>query len=108
MSELRSLKKYSWLVSGFVALVIGVAGLSVQDFTWLPSRYQNYIVMIIGICGVIAKVFVENARVTRAEARVYEEFKDEALSDKDIEDCLDEYNDGLNPEYKEMMNDGRE
>ena len=101
MSSLRSLKRYSWLVSGLVALVIGVAGLSVSDFTWLPSEYQNYVVMIIGICGVIAKVFVENARVTRAEELVHEEYRDEALSDSDIEDCIDEYTKGeLNGEYQ--------
>lgn len=98
---MRSLKRYSWLASGLVACAIAIAGLNVQDFTWLPVEYQNYIVMIIGVCGVIAKVFVENARVTRAENLVYEEFKSEALSDEDIDDCLSEYEQGLNQEYKE-------
>lgn len=102
MSELRSLKRYSWLFSVFVALVIGVAGLSVQDFSWLPSRYQNYVVMLIGICGVVAKVFVENARVSRAEARVYAEFRGNGVSG-------DEYSDGLNPEYNDgVVGDERE
>ncbi len=89
------------MFSGFVALVIGVAGLSVQDFSWLPSQYQNYVVMLIGICGVIAKVFVENARVSRAEDLVYAEFKDKGVSG-------DEYSDGLNPEYNGVMSDDRE
>lgn len=90
------------MFSGFVALVIGVAGLSVQDFSWLPSRYHSYVVMLIGICGVVAKVFVENARVSRAEDLVYAEFKEHGVSG-------DEYSDGLNPEYNDgVMSDDRE
>lgn len=77
MSDLRSLKKYSWLFSGVVAVIITVAGLSVSDFSWLPSEYQNYVVMIIGVCGVLAKVFVENARVTRAEELVHLEYQED-------------------------------
>lgn len=81
MSSLRSLKKYSWLVSGLVAVVITVAGLSVSDFSWLPVQYQNYVVMCIGVCGVLAKVFVENARVTRAEELVHLEYQEDNVCD---------------------------
>ena len=88
MSGLVSLKKFSWFFSGLVALVIAVAGLSVSDFAWLPVQYQKYVVMVIGVSGVLAKVFVENARVTRAEELVHEEYRMEALSDVDIEDCI--------------------
>ena len=77
MSDLRSLKRYSWFFSGLVAVVITVAGLSVSDFSWLPVQYQNYVVMLIGVCGVLAKVFVENARVTRAEELVHLEYQED-------------------------------
>ena len=96
---LVSLKKYSWLFSGVVAVIITVAGLSVSDFSWLPVQYQNYIVMIIGVCGVLAKVFVENARVTRAEELVHEEYRVEALSNDDINDCISHDEQILNDEY---------
>lgn len=74
MSDLRSLKKYSWLVSGLVMLVTGVSALTLADFTWLPVEYQRYVVMVIGVCGVFVKIFVENARVTRAEELVVQEY----------------------------------
>ena len=90
MSSLKSLKRYSWIASGIVAVIIAIAGLSVSDFTWLPSEYQNYVVMIIGVCGTLAKVFVENARVTRAE-----ELRDEA---NQIQLAVNP-TDGINPEY---------
>ena len=101
MSGLKSLKKYSWLVSGLVMVIIGVGGLTVSDFQWLPVEYQKYVVMIIGICGVFVKIFVENARVTRAENIIIDDFTQEALSNTDIEDCIDEYTEGeLNSEYQ--------
>ena len=100
MSDLRSLKKYSWLVSGLVAVVITVAGLSVSDFSWLPSEYQNYVVMIIGVCGVLAKVFVENARVTRAEELVHEKYADTT-------ECIHHDDTILNDEYV-VSDDGNE
>lgn len=78
---MESLKHYSWLVSGVVAVVIGVAGLSVSDFSWLPAQYQKYVVMIIGIAGVLVKVFVENARVTRAEELVHLEYQEDTVCD---------------------------
>ena len=87
---LVSFKKYSWFASIVVMVVIGVAGLTVQDFSWLPSQYQNYVVMLIGICGVFAKIFVENSRVSRAEDLVHEEYRREALSDDDIRECINE------------------
>lgn len=55
-------------------LVTGLSALTVADFQWLPVEYQKYVVMIIGICGVLVKIFVENARVTRAEELVVQEY----------------------------------
>lgn len=101
MSGLRSFKHYSWLASGLVMLLTGLSALTLADFQWLPVEYQKYVVMVIGVSGVFVKVFVENARVSRAEAIVVDDFTNEALSDTDIEDCIDEYTEGeLNSEYK--------
>lgn len=74
MSDLRSLKKYSWLISGLVMLITGVSALTVADFQWLPVEYQKYVVMLIGVCGVFVKIFVENARVSRAEELIIEDY----------------------------------
>ena len=85
LSDLRSLKKYSWLVSGLVMLITGISALTVSDFSWLPVEYQKYVVMCIGVCGVFVKVFVENARVTRAEelvVREYNDYTDPVLNDE--------------------------
>lgn len=99
---MESLKHYSWLVSGVVAVVIGVAGLSVSDFSWLPVQYQKYVVMVIGIAGVLVKVFVENARVVRAEDLVHEEYAN------DTNACITHDDTILNDEYTVVSDDGNE
>lgn len=99
---MESLKHYSWLVSGLVAVVIGVAGLSVSDFSWLPVQYQKYVVMIIGIAGVLMKVFVENARVVRAEDLIHEEYA------QNTKDCITHDDTILNDEYTVVSDDGNE
>ena len=97
---MESLKHYSWLVSGVVAVVIGVAGLSVSDFAWLPVEYQKDVVMLIGIAGIIVKVFVENARVVRAEDLVHEKYA------KDTNACITHDDTILNDEYTVVSDDG--
>ena len=73
-------------------LITGISALTVSDFSWLPVEYQKYVVMLIGVCGVFVKIFVENARVTRAEELVVQEYND--------------YTDPvLNDEYTTDMND---
>lgn len=98
---MESLKHYSWLVSGVVAVIIGVAGLSVSDFSWLPVQYQKYVVMIIGIAGVLVKVFVENARVVRAEDLIHEEYANNNA-------CITHDDTILNDEYTVVSDDGNE
>ena len=98
---MESLKHYSWLVSGVVAVIIGVAGLSVSDFTWLPVQYQKYVVMVIGIAGVLVKVFVENARVVRAEDLIHEEYANNNT-------CITHDDTILNDEYTVVSDDGNE
>lgn len=98
---MESLKHYSWLVSGVVAVVIGVAGLSVSDFSWLPVQYQKYVVMIIGIAGVLVKVFVENARVVRAEDLIHEEYANNNA-------CITHDDAILNDECTVVSDDGNE
>ena len=94
MSGLKSLKKYSWLVSGLVMLITGVSALTISDFQWLPVEYQKYVVMLIGVCGVFVKIFVENARVTRAEELVVQEYNN---TDEPV----------LNDEYTSDIGDGK-
>lgn len=98
---MESLKHYSWLVSGVVAVIIGVAGLSVSDFTWLPVQYQKYVVMVIGIAGILVKVFVENARVVRAEDLIHEEYANNNT-------CITHDDTILNDEYTVVSDDGNE
>ena len=72
MQELKSFKKYSWLISAILALIVFISGLSANDFSFLhfsflPPKYQSIAVGIIGACALIVKILPENFRVKVAE-----------------------------------------
>lgn len=67
MQELKSFKKYSWLISGIFALIVFISGLTANDFIFLPPKYQSIAVGIIGACAILVKILPENYRVTVAE-----------------------------------------
>ena len=67
MQELKSFKKYSWLISGIFALIVFISGLTANDFIFLPPKYKSIAVGIIGACAILVKILPENYRVTVAE-----------------------------------------
>ena len=67
MQDLKSFKKYSWLISGILALIVFISGLTASDFSFLPPKYQSIAVGIIGACALLVKIFPENFRVKVAE-----------------------------------------
>ena len=67
MQELKSFKKYSWLISIVFALIVFISGLTANDISFLPAKYQSIAVGIIGACALLVKIFPENFRVKVAE-----------------------------------------
>ena len=67
MQDLKSFKKYSWIISGIFAVLIFISGLTANDISFLPVKYQSIAVGIIGASAVLVKLIPENYRVTRAE-----------------------------------------
>lgn len=94
MQELKSFKKYSWLISGIFAVLVFISGLTVNDVSFLPNEYQSVAVGVIGACALIVKILPENYRVTRAEDIVKAEY-----SNTDVPKNVLEY-------YNEVGEDG--
>ena len=76
MNELKSFKKYSWLISIIFAIITFIAGLTIEDISFIPVEYQPKIMGIIGACALLIKIIPENYRVKIAEALVYQEVGD--------------------------------
>lgn len=88
MTDLKSFKKYSWIITGVFAVLVFISGLTANDLSFLPARYQSFAVGIIGASALLVKLFPENYRVTRAEDIVkaeYNEPKEECL--EEVDDC---------------------
>ncbi len=66
-NEIKSFKKYSWLISAIFALITFISGLTINDLNFLPVEYQAKAIGIIGACALIIKIFPENYRVKIAE-----------------------------------------
>ena len=77
MTDLKSFKKYSWLISGVFAVLVLISGLTANDISFLPVKYQSIAVGIIGASALIVKIFPENYRVKIAEDTVRNELGDE-------------------------------
>ena len=77
MQDLKSFKKYSWIISGIFAILVFISGLTANDINFLPVRYQSIAVGIIGACALLVKIIPENYRVTRAEDIVKAEYENE-------------------------------
>ncbi len=65
--KLKSFKKYSWLISIIFAGMVFLSGLTANDFSFLPPKYQSLVVGIIGASALLVKLFPENFRVKVAE-----------------------------------------
>jgi len=77
MTELKSFKEYSWIISGIFALLVFISGLTASDISFLPAKYQSIAVGIIGACALLVKIIPENYRVTRAEDIVKAEYEED-------------------------------
>ena len=77
MTELKSFKEYSWIISGIFALLVFISGLTANDISFLPIKYQSVAVGIIGACALLVKIIPENYRVTRAEDIVKAEYEED-------------------------------
>lgn len=86
-------------LAGLVAY-IGVDGLK----TIMPVEYADLVPIIVLVAGYIIVQSTENKRVSVAEELVHEEYRDEALSDDDISDVLDD-DPVLNDEYTSPLGD---
>ena len=64
MTELKSFKEY-------------ISGLTANDISFLPIKYQSIAVGIIGACALLVKIIPENYRVTRAEDIVKAEYEED-------------------------------
>lgn len=91
MQDLKSFKKYSWLISGIFAVLVFISGLTANDISFLPVKYQSAAVGIIGACALLVKLIPENYRVTRAEDLVKAEYS----SSDDVPNNILEYYDGV-------------
>ena len=82
-----SFKKYSWFISFIFAILVLISGLTANDISFLPVKYQSIAVGVIGAAALIVKIIPENYRVKIAENLVREEYNtsDEYL-DGDDED----------------------
>ena len=76
MSDLKSFKKYSWLISGIFAVLVFISGLTANDISFLPVELQAKAVGVIGACALIVKIFPENYRVYIAENLIRNEYED--------------------------------
>ena len=83
MTDLKSFKQYSWIISGIFALLVFISGLTANDISFLPTEYQSVAVGIIGACALLVKIIPENYRVTRAEAIVEAGYEEESLDEVD-------------------------
>ena len=82
MNDLKSFKRYSWLISAIFAVIVLISGLTANDISFLPVELQAKAVGVIGACALIVKIFPENYRVYIAENLIrneYEEGDDEGV-----------------------------
>lgn len=78
---MQSFKKYSWLFSLLFAIIVFISGLTADELTFLPVRYQSLAVGVIGTCAILVKIIPENYRVKIAEEMVHEEYSDSQTPD---------------------------
>ena len=74
---MNSFKKYSWLISLIFAILVLISGLTANDISFLPVKYQSIAVGVIGAAALIVKIIPENYRVKIAENLIREEYLEE-------------------------------
>ena len=105
MTELKSFKKYSWLISGIIAIIVGISAISVTDLSFLPEDYKTYAVAIIAIAGIIVKIIPENYRVSVAEDLVRNDLKDKntVTVNVDSEEIVKQVKDYIDEKYGDEL-----
>ena len=99
MTELKSFKKYSWLISAIIAIIVGISAINIADLSFLPENIKVYVVGLIAICGILVKIIPENYRVNRAEEIVKEDLKDKVIINVDSESIVSQLQDYVDKKY---------
>jgi hypothetical protein len=99
MTELKSFKKYSWLISAIIAIIVGISAINIADLSFLPENIKVYVVGLIAICGILVKIIPENYRVNRAEEIVKEDLKDKVIINVDSESIVSQLQDYVDEKY---------
>lgn len=103
MAELKSFKKYSWLISAVIALIVGISAINVADLSFLPENVKVYVVGLIAICGILVKILPENYRVNVAEKLVEEDLKDTVVLNIDSECIIQQLKEYVDEKYGEDL-----
>ena len=72
-NDVKSFKKYSWLITAIFAIITFIAGLTIEDISFIPVEYQAKIMGIVGACALIIKLIPENYRVKIAELLILQD-----------------------------------
>ncbi len=99
MTELKSFKKYSWLISAIIAIIVGISAINIADLSFLPENIKVYVVGLIAICGILVKIIPENYRVNRAEEIVKEDLNDTVILNIDSESIVSQLQDYVDKKY---------
>ena len=73
---MQSFKKYSWFITAVLAVLVFISGLTINDISFLPPKYQEIALGVIGASALIVKLIPENMRVQRAEEIIKDELGD--------------------------------
>lgn len=103
MAEIKSFKKYSWLISGVIALIVGISAINVADLSFLPENVKVYVVGLIAICGILVKIFPENYRVKKAEDIVKDDLKDTVVLNIDSECIIEQLKEYVDEKYGDEL-----
>ena len=103
MAETKSFKKYSWLITGVIALIVGISAINVADLSFLPENVKVYVVGLIAICGILVKIIPENYRVKRAEDIVKDDLKDTVVLNIDSECIIQQLKEYVDEKYGEEL-----
>lgn len=103
MTELKSFKKYSWLISAAIAIIVGISAINIADLSFLPENIKVYLVSLIGICGILVKILPENYRVKVAEKKVENDLKDTVVLNIDSECIIQQLKEYVDEKYSEDL-----
>lgn len=103
MTELKSFKKYSWLISAIITLIIAISAINIADLSFLPEDVKIYVVGLISVCGILVKIIPENYRVKRAEDIVKDDLKDTVTLNIDSEYIIEQLKEYVDEQYGEEV-----